>query len=120
MYANVRLFSSATIRFLPRRREHLHARALQIRAELSTHIQIEIGPYDPHTVVGVFFLRKQNSERGKCYRLSASARRTMLFAMLNDDKFTPTKHLTPPPHHSNLPAAAHTNTETPLLHQNEG
>ena len=25
--------------FLPRRREHLHARALQIRAELSTHIE---------------------------------------------------------------------------------
>jgi len=30
------------------------------------------------------------------------------------DKFTPTKHLTPPPHHSSRPAAAHTDTETPL------
>jgi len=36
----------------------------------------------------------------------------------NDDKFTPTKHLTPPPHHSSRPAAAHTDTETPL--QNKG
>ena len=36
----------------------------------------------------------------------------------DDDKFTPTKHLTPPPHHSSSrPAAAHTETETPLLHQ---
>ena len=32
----------------------------------------------------------------------------------DDDKFTPTKHPTPPPHHSNRPAAAHTDTETPL------
>jgi len=31
-----------------------------------------------------------------------------------DDKSTPTKHLTPPPHHSSRPAAAHTDTETPL------
>jgi len=31
-----------------------------------------------------------------------------------DDKFTPTKHLTLPPHHSSRPAAAHTDTETPL------
>jgi len=30
----------------------------------------------------------------------------------DDDKFTPTKHLTPPPHHSSRPAAAHTDTET--------
>ena len=37
-----------------------------------------------------------------------------------DDKFTPTKHLTPPPHHSSRPAAAHTDTETPLLHQRKG
>jgi len=37
---------------------------------------------------------------------------------VDDDKFTPTKHLTPPPHHSSSrPAAAHTETETPLLHQ---
>jgi len=39
----------------------------------------------------------------------------------DDGKFTPTKHLTPPPsHHSSQPAAAHTDTETPLLHQKEG
>jgi len=33
--------------FLSRRREHLHARALQIRAELSTHIHRETGPQRP-------------------------------------------------------------------------
>jgi len=39
----------------------------------------------------------------------------------DDDKFTPTKHLTPPPNHSSSrPAAAHTETETPLLHQKKG
>jgi len=27
---------------------------------------------------------------------------------------------TPPPHNSSRPAAAHTDTETPLLHQKEG
>ena len=32
----------------------------------------------------------------------------------DDDKFTPTKHLTSPPHQSSRPAAAHTDTETPL------
>ena len=32
----------------------------------------------------------------------------------DDDKFTPTKHITPPPHHSSRPAVAHTGTETPL------
>jgi len=36
------------------------------------------------------------------------------------DKFTPTKHLTPPPHHSSRPAAAHTDTETPLLQKKQG
>jgi len=39
---------------------------------------------------------------------------------IDDYKFTPTKHLTPPPHHSSQPAAAHTDTETPLLHQRKG
>ena len=40
--------------------------------------------------------------------------------LINDDaKFTPTKHRTPPPHHSSRPAAAHTDTETPLLHHKE-
>jgi len=34
-------------RLLSRRREHLHARALQIRAELSTHIHRETGPQRP-------------------------------------------------------------------------
>jgi len=38
----------------------------------------------------------------------------------DDDQFTPTKHLKPPPHHSSRLAAAHTDTETPLLHQKEG
>jgi len=37
-----------------------------------------------------------------------------------DDKFTPTKHLTSPPHHSSRPVAAHTDTETPLLHKKKG
>ena len=32
------------------------------------------------------------------------------------DKFTPTKHLTPPPHHSSRPAAAYTDTETPYTY----
>jgi len=45
----------ALCELLPRRREHLQARALQIRAELSTHIHMETGPHDPHTVFGVFF-----------------------------------------------------------------
>jgi len=31
---------------------------LQIRAELSTHIQMETGPHDPHTIFGVFVLRR--------------------------------------------------------------
>jgi len=39
-------------------------------------------------------------------------------SVLDDDKFTPTKHLantpSPPPHHSSQPATAHTDTETPL------
>ena len=38
----------------------------------------------------------------------------------DDDKFTPTKHLTPPPHHSSRPAAAHIDSETPLLHKKKG
>ena len=38
----------------------------------------------------------------------------------DDDKFTPTKHLTPLSHHSSQPTAAHTDTETPLLHQKKG
>ena len=44
------------------------------------------------------------------------------YARVNDDdKFTPTKHLTPPPHHSSSrSAAAHTETETPLVHQRKG
>ena len=35
----------------------------------------------------------------------------------DDDKFTPTKHLILPPHHSSRPAAAHTDTETPLQYK---
>jgi len=37
------------VNILPRRWEHLHARALQIRLEPGQ-------PHDPHTVFGVFFL----------------------------------------------------------------
>ena len=40
--------------------------------------------------------------------------------MMAYDKFTPTKYLTPPLHNSSRPAAAHTDTETPLLHQKKG
>jgi len=32
-----------------------------------------------------------------------------------DDNFTPSKHLTPPPDHSSRPAAAHNDTETPRV-----
>jgi len=47
--------------------------------------------------------------------------RILVALVLNDDKFTPTKHLTPPPHHSSSrPAVAHTATATPLLHQRKG
>jgi len=35
------------LELLSRRREHLHARALQIRAEISTHIHRETGPQRP-------------------------------------------------------------------------
>ena len=38
---------------MSRRREHLHARALQIRAELSTHIHRETGSQRPTLSVGV-------------------------------------------------------------------
>ena len=38
----------------------------------------------------------------------------------DDDQFTPTKHLTAPPHDSSRPAAAHTDTETPLLQKKKG
>jgi len=34
---------------------------------------METGPHDPHTVFGVFFLKKQNLERGKSYRLGRRA-----------------------------------------------
>jgi len=44
---------------LSRRREHLHARALQIRAELSTHIHRETGPQRPtHSFWSFLYLRK--------------------------------------------------------------
>jgi len=38
--------------------KHLHNKALQIKAELSTPVHMETGPHDPHTVFGVFFLRQ--------------------------------------------------------------
>ena len=34
-------------------------------------------------------------------------------SLSRDDKFTPSKRLTPPPHHSSGPAAAHTDGDTP-------
>jgi len=67
-------------------------------------------------------LRKFNKfglTRGLCAEASDPFS-SFLFEIDDDDKFTPTKHLTPPPHHSSRPAAAHTDTETPLLHQKKG
>jgi len=37
-----------------------------------------------------------------------------------DDNFTPTKHLTPPPHHSSRPAAAHTDPDTTIIKRGVG
>jgi len=51
---------------LSRRREHLHARALQIRAELSTHIHRETGPQRPtHSFWSFLFFEKTKLECGK-------------------------------------------------------
>jgi len=48
------------------------------------------------------------------------AQRLRRYIFSDDDyRFTPTKHLTPPPHHSSRPAPAHTDTETPLLPKKE-
>jgi len=41
----------------------------------------------------------------------------LYFFASDDDKFTPTAHLTPSPNHSSRPAAAHTDTEIPLYYQ---
>jgi len=47
-----------------------------------------------------------------CFSLLGAANGSSLspeqFNATDDDKFTPTKHLTPPPHHNSWPAAAHT------------
>jgi len=51
--------------FLSRRWEHLHARALQIRAELSTHIHRETGPQRPTHSFWSFLFEKTKLERGK-------------------------------------------------------
>jgi len=48
---------------LSRRREHLHARALQIRAELSTHIDRETGPQRPTHSFWSFLFEKTKLER---------------------------------------------------------
>jgi len=37
-----------------------------------------------------------------------------IYLVSDDDKFTLTKHLTPPIHHSSRPAAAYTGMETPV------
>ena len=50
----VNKYITADTYMLSRRREHLHARALQIRAELSTHIPGRQAPSDPHMFSGVF------------------------------------------------------------------
>jgi len=50
---------------LSRRREHLHARALQIRAELSTHIHSETGPQRPTHSFWSFLFEKTKLECGK-------------------------------------------------------
>jgi len=48
-------------------------------------------------------------------RRDAGCHQDMVLPKDDDDKFTPTKHLTPPPHHSSRPAAAHShrNGDTP-------
>ena len=59
--------------FLSRRREHLHARALQIRAELSTHIHRETAhPRPTHSFWSLLF-EKTRLECGK--KLSAFRQR---------------------------------------------
>jgi len=72
-------------------------------------------------------LRRQNIERNNTQNGRFLAGKgppnpnPVIDMIILDDKFTPTKHLTPPPHHSSRPAAAHTDTETPApLHQKEG
>jgi len=53
------------VRSLSRRREHLHARALPIRAELSTHNHRETGPQRPTHSFWSFLLEKTKLECGK-------------------------------------------------------
>jgi len=66
-----------SLQFLSRRWEHLHARALQIRAELSTHIHRETGPQRPTHSFWSFLFEKTKLECGKkSHRLFASARHT--------------------------------------------
>ena len=50
---------------LSRRREHLHARALQIRAELSTHTHGEISPQRPTHSFWSYLFKKTKLECGK-------------------------------------------------------
>jgi len=66
--------------YLSRGWEHFHARALQIRAELSTHIHRETGPKRP-TPSFWSFLFEKTKLAAKSHRLFASARRTTLYAM---------------------------------------
>jgi len=55
--------TSVSISLLSRRREHLQARALQIRAELSTHIHRETGPQRPTHSFWSFLFEKTKLER---------------------------------------------------------
>jgi len=59
------VFAQHALALLSRRREHLHARALQIRAELSTHIHRETGPQRPTHSFWSFLFEKTKLECGK-------------------------------------------------------
>jgi len=50
------------MQYLSGRREHLHARALQIRAELSTHIHRETGRQRPTHIFWSFLFEKTKLE----------------------------------------------------------
>jgi len=54
------------LQYLSRRWEHLHARALQIRAELSTHIHRETGPQRPIHSFWSFLFEKESVMHDHC------------------------------------------------------
>jgi len=73
LYMNLNIDVSIELNLLSRRREHLHARALQIRAERSTHIHRETGPQRPTHSFWSFLFNKTKLECGK--KLSAFRQR---------------------------------------------